>query len=191
MPDKTDVTQTGDTATEEQDQGQGNQNGDSTTDTEKRYTEAEVRKLMQSESDRRVTDALKKKEKEIADLKHAMELEKLSAEERKEAERKQREEELEEERKKLEADKLDYETIRHIADKKFEPALIEFVQPLGSMEERKKALTLFEKLVKTEVENRLKEMQKGSFPTEPQKKGSKYVDKRPKETVFDKAKKNL
>ncbi len=192
-PTKTAGTTTGAAAADDTGQSQQNQNGDAGNVTDKRYTEDDVKKLLQSEGDRRVTEALKKKDKELEELKRQMELEKLSAEERKEEERKQREKELEEERKKLEADKRDYETIKVIAERKLDPDLIELVKPVESLEDRKKALDLFDKLVKKEVDTRLKDLQTGSFPSDNKGKKpvSKYVNKVPEKTIFDRAREKI
>lgn len=156
------------------------------------YTDEEVRKLLQSESDRRVTEALKKKDKELEELKRQIELDKLSKEEREKEERRQREEALKKEKEALEAEKRDFETLKIIAERKLDPNVIELLKPLPSIEKRKEMLELFEKTVKTEVETRLKQMQRGSYPDDKNKpSGSKYVQKRPQKTVFDEAREKL
>lgn len=190
MPDDPSGTQAGATADTGADPNtQTDLNTGDTGTQQPKYTEDEMKKLLQTEADRRVTDAMKKKQKEIDELKHQMELQKLTDDERKEAEKKQQEEEIKKERELLEAEKTDFETLKVIADKKLNPELLNLVKPLKALDDRKKVFDLFEQEVKTEVESRLKAMQRDTFPT-PQK-GSKYIHKTPEKTPFDKVREKL
>jgi len=174
-----------------------NSGGAGTETTPKAKTEEEIRAELQKEyekmADKRVTDAIKKKEKEWAD-KAAKE--KMSAEERAQAEEKER---LAAQAKKdldLTIKGLKLDVVDAIAELKMDSGFrnliaVEDLASISDDEERKKALTarvknmkaLFDAEVKKEVEKLKVEFLKGSTPAT----GDKQTNDK---TAYDDAKKS-
>ena len=81
---------------------------------EKMYTQEEVDKLLQSEADKRVSEALKKQEKKLEERQR---LALMNEQEKYEYELKQREEALAERERKLALAEMKNETVKILADK--------------------------------------------------------------------------
>jgi len=183
------------TTTEEQGKDTAGSGADTSTETSKAKTEEEIRAELQKEyekmADKRVTDAIKKKEKEWAD-KAAKE--KMTEDERKQAEERER---LEAQAKKdfeLTIKGLRLDVVDAIAELGLDAGFrnliaVEDLANISDEEERKKKLTervkgmkaLFDAEVAKQVEKAKAEFLKGSTP----ETGSKKKD----ETKYDEAKK--
>lgn len=126
----------------------------------KTYTQEEVDALLQSEADRRVTEALKtaEKKKEAA-VKEAQRLAAMNEQEKYEYQLKQREAAIEEKEKQLALAENKNEASKILAEKGLAIALVDFVVAEDA-ETMKKNIDLLDKCfkesVKTEVEKRLK-----------------------------------
>lgn len=159
-------------------------------------SKVELEKQKQQEADRRVTEALKKKESEFAkkleDLEKKFEKQKMTEEERKKTEEAERIKALEEREKEIQKKELDLETVKLIAEKKLPSELLGAIESVTNLDGRKTLLESFETLLKTEVDKRIKDMEKGTFTA-----GSKgnidvsaYIRKGAK-SVFDEAREKL
>lgn len=133
-----------------------NENTQETTQEVKTYTQEEVDKLLQSEADRRVTDALnkqkKKYEKEIS-------LSKLTEEERVKAESEARIAELEEQLREFQKEKNKSELKTILASRGISAEFVDFLliddEPKAALENLDKFEKVFNNAVKAEVERRL------------------------------------
>lgn len=159
-------------------------------------SKVELEKQKQQEADRRVTEALKKKESEFAkkleDLEKKFEKQKMTEEERKKTEEAERIKALEEREKEVKKKELDLETTKLIAEKRLPTELLGTIEEITDLDKRKTLLENFETLLKTEVDKRIKEMEKGTFTSgsNGMLDVSKYVPKKSK-SVFDAVRENL
>jgi len=131
-----------------------------TTETEsKTYTQEELNSLIQSESDKRVTDAMKKASRKQTDaVKEAQRLATMNADERYKYELEQREKTITERESQLALSENKSACISILADKSIPVQLADFVVDTDAdvMQERIKTLDKYFKLaVKAEVEKRL------------------------------------
>ena len=132
----------------------------STTGTEtKTYTQEEVDALLQRESDKRVTEALKKAERKNADkVREAQKLAQMDSQQKYEYELEQREKAIEEKEKALALAENKNEASKILADKGLSLSLVDFVvaEDAETMNDRIKTLDkAFKESVKHEVEKRL------------------------------------
>jgi len=129
----------------------------------KTYTEDEVRELLQKEADRRVSEAYKKWRKEMEKLKKEFELSQLSEKERIEAEKRMKEEELKQKEMELKKKEVDLETTKYLAENQLPSSLLEIVEPIDDFEKRKAFIEMYKETLEKEVQNRIKELEKGTF----------------------------
>lgn len=132
----------------------------STTGTEtKTYTQEEVNMLLQRESDRRVSEALKKAEKKNAEkVKEAQKLAQMNENEKFQYELEQREKAIEEKEKALALAENKNEASKILADKGLSLSLVDFVvaEDAETMNSNIRLLDkAFKDSVKREVEKRL------------------------------------
>ncbi len=137
-----------------------NTNDSSTTGTEeKSYTQAEVDALLQQETDRRVSSALKKVERKNAEkVKEAQKLAQMNESEKYQYELEQREKAIVEKEKALALAENKNVANQILADKGLSLSLVDFVvaEDAETMNERIKVLDkAFKDSVKREVEKRL------------------------------------
>lgn len=137
-----------------------NTNDSSTTGTEeKTYTQAEVDALLQQETDRRVSSALKKVERKNAEkVKEAQKLAQMNESEKYQYELEQREKAIVEKEKALALAENKNVANQILADKGLSLSLVDFVvaEDAETMNERIKVLDkAFKDSVKREVEKRL------------------------------------
>lgn len=129
------------------------------TTTPKTYTEEEVQRLLQQETDRRVTSALKKQEaKNAAAVKEAQKLAKMNEAEKYEYELQQREAAIAAKEKELAMAENKNEASKILADKGLSLALVDFVvaEDADTMAANIKTLEqAFKQSVKAEVEKRM------------------------------------
>lgn len=142
----------------------GNEGGESG---EKTYTQAELDKMLQSETDKRVTEALKtakdKWSKEYAEKlenekKEAERLAKLSAEEREKAKFDKERKEFEDERAQFERDRLEMQVAKELANEGLDTAFASILMGADadtSMENIKTFKASFNKAVEAAVKARL------------------------------------
>lgn len=128
-------------------------------DTPKTYTQEEVDALLQQETDRRVTSALKKaEEKNNRKVREAEKLAAMNAQQRYEYELEQREAELNEKERRLTLAENTAEASKILGEKGLDQALVEFVVAEDADTMNSNIATLekaFKKSVKEEVEKRL------------------------------------
>lgn len=136
---------------------------------EKTYTQAELDKMLQSETDKRVTEALKtaqeKWSKEYAEKlenekKEAERLAKLSAEEREKAKFDKERKEFEDERAQFERDRLEMQVAKELANEGLDTEFASFLMDTDadtsiSMENIKTFKASFDKAVEAAVKARL------------------------------------
>lgn len=134
---------------------------------EKTYTQAELDKMLQSETDKRVTEALKtaqeKWSKEYAEKlenekKEAERLAKLSAEEREKAKFDKERKEFEDERAQFERDRLEMQVAKELANEGLDTAFASILMGAdadSSMENIKTFKASFDKAVEAAVKARL------------------------------------
>lgn len=134
---------------------------------EKTYTQAELDKMLQSETDKRVTEALKtaqeKWSKEYAEKlenekKEAERLAKLSAEEREKAKFDKERKEFEDERAQFERDRLEMQVAKELANEGLDTAFASILMGAdadSSMENIKTFKARFDKAVEAAVKARL------------------------------------
>lgn len=129
------------------------------TTSPKTYTEEEVQKLLQQETDRRVTSALKKQEKKNAEaVREAQKLAQMNETEKFQYELEQREAAIAAKEKELALMENKNEASKILADKGLSLALVDFVvaEDAETMNENIKTLeTAFKASVKAEVEKRM------------------------------------
>lgn len=142
----------------------GNEGGESG---EKTYTQAELDKMLQSETDKRVTEALKtaqeKWSKEYAEKlenekKEAERLAKLSAEEREKAKFDKERKAFEDERAQFERDRLEMQVAKELANEGLDTAFASILMGAdadSSMENIKTFKASFDKAVEAAVKARL------------------------------------
>lgn len=127
--------------------------------TPKTYTEEEVQKLLQQETDRRVTSALKKQEqKNQAAVREAQKLAQMNEAEKFQYQLEQREAAIAAKEKELALMENKNEASKILADKGLSLALVDFVvaEDAETMNENIKTLeTAFKASVKAEVEKRM------------------------------------
>ena len=137
----------------------GNENQEQETKEVKTYTQEEVDALLQQESDRRVSSALKKAEKKNQEkIREAEKLAKLSEQERFQYELEQREKKIAEKEKQMALMENKAEASKALNDRGISIALADFVvaEDADTMMENIKLLEEeFKKSVKAEVEKRL------------------------------------
>lgn len=123
------------------------------------YTKEEVEKLLQSEADRRVTEALKKQERKNAEkLRESEKLARMNESEKYEYQLSQREKAIEEKEKQLALAENKNEASKILAEKGLSLSLVDFVvaEDADEMDTRIKLLEkAFKASVKAEVERRL------------------------------------
>lgn len=128
-------------------------------ETPKTYTQEEVDALLQQETDRRVTSALKKaEEKNNRKVREAEKLAAMNAQQRYEYELEQREQQLIEKERRLTLAENTAEASKILGEKGLDQALVEFVvaEDADTMSANINALEkAFKKSVKEEVERRL------------------------------------
>lgn len=129
------------------------------TTTPKTFTEEEVQELLQRETDRRVTAALKKQERKNADaVREAQKLAKMNDEDRREYEYQQRVAALEAKEKEFALLENKNEASKILAEKGLSLALVDFIvaEDADTMAQNIKTLeTAFKASVKAEVEKRM------------------------------------
>lgn len=129
------------------------------TTTPKIFTEEEVQELLQRETDRRVTAALKKQERKNADaVREAQKLAKMNDEDRREYEYQQRVAALEAKEKEFALLENKNEASKILAEKGLSLALVDFIvaEDADTMAQNIKTLeTAFKASVKAEVEKRM------------------------------------
>lgn len=137
---------------------------------EVKQTEPEAKfneKDLNSYADKRVTEAIKKKEaefkKEVEKIKKELEMSKMSEKERLEEERKMREQELEEREREISERQLRIDTLEYFNEEKLSNVFLEIVEPIKDLEARKSAVKTMQKVIEQEVSARVKEMEKGSY----------------------------
>lgn len=130
-----------------------------TAEESKTYTQAEVDEMLQRETDRRVTSALKKAEAKQADkVREAEKLARMNAEEKFQYELEQREKAIEAKEKELALAENKNEASKILAEKGISLALVGFVvdESADAMNDKIKLLEAeFKKSVKAEIEKRL------------------------------------
>lgn len=132
---------------------------ETTSTTEKTYTQAEVEEMLQREADRRVTQALKKAEKKNADrVREAQKLAQMNEQEKYIYELEQREKAIAEKEKALALAENKNEASKILSEKGISLSLVDFVVAEDA-ETMKANITLLDKAfrasVKAEVEKRL------------------------------------
>lgn len=138
----------------------GTENTSVTENTEnKTYTQAEVDKLIQSEADKRVTDALKKADRKKADaIKEAQKLAAMNESEKYKYELDQREAAIADKEKQLALAENKNECAKILSDKDLPIGLVDFVVDVDADAMQTKIKTLdkyFKQAVKNEVDKRL------------------------------------
>lgn len=129
-----------------------------TETTPKTYTEEEVQALLQKETDRRVTSALKKQEKKNEAAREAQKLAQMNEQEKYEYQLKQREESIAAKERELALMENKNEASKILADKGLSLALVDFVvaEDADTMAANIKTLEeAFKASVKAEVEKRM------------------------------------
>ena len=131
-----------------------------TTEETKTYTADEVEALLQSEADRRVTSAMKKKEREIAALKKQIENEKtlsqLDEESRATAEKDMRIAELEGQLKDFQTAQTKNEVMKVLGARGLSAEFADMLDIGTDVEEAQKMIDSFDKLFKKEVAREVK-----------------------------------
>ena len=155
-------------------------------------TQKELNERLQKEADRRVTEAMKKWEKKLEEEKEKQaeelrkkEMEKMSQAERAAAELKEKQEKIAKKEAELKRKELDIETSNLLVEKNLPKELVSLFADVLDAEKRNAAIELIEVTVKKSVEERIKQMERGTFS--PETDISAYVRKRP-QTIFDKIK---
>lgn len=135
----------------------------------KTYSQEEVDKLLQAESDRRVTKALKKKEQEFQaklqeETSEAEKLASMSAEERAMAEFKKEKEAWEEEKKKFERERMQLEATKLLSSEGLPVTFVDYVVG-DTAEEVTENITTFKEEWKKALEDAVADKLKGRVPT--------------------------
>lgn len=135
--------------------------------TDKKYTDDDVKKLLQTEADRRVSEAQKKWQKQLDDMKKELELSKLTENERLEAEKKAKEEEITKREKEIARKELDFKTLEYLTEKKADKDLMKAVEGVAEFDERKKVIDYILKRVDEMTTERVKQLESGTFQQKP------------------------
>jgi len=135
--------------------------------TEKKYTDDDVKKLLQTEADRRVSEAQKKWQKQLDDMKKELELSKLSEQERLAAEKKAKEEEISKREQEIARKELDFKTLEYLTEKKADKDLMKAVEGVAEFDERKKVIDYILKRVDEMTTERVKQLESGTFQQKP------------------------
>ena len=135
--------------------------------TEKKYTDDDVKKLLQTEADRRVSEAQKKWQKQLDDMKKELELSKLTENERLEAEKKAKEEEITKREQEIARKELDFKTLEYLTEKKADKELMKAVEGVAEYDERKKVIDYILKRVDEMTTERVKQLESGTFQQKP------------------------
>ena len=138
----------------------------------KTYTDDEVKAMIQKEADRRVTEALKKKEEktkdEIAEAKkEALELAKLSEKERIERERQKEIDDFKKEKAEFQREKLKLEAQQDLVKKGLNPIYAEFLVK-DDAEKTLKNINAFDEQYRKDLEEGIKAKLKGKTPDKPE-----------------------
>lgn len=142
------------------------------TNVEKAFTQADFDKALQSETDKRVQQALKTaqekwqseyEEKLKSEKDEAARLAKMSAEERAEAEKQKEREKFENERKQYRQERLIFETGKQLAEKNLPPTFAEFLAQ-GDADTTKANIEAFEKEFNAAIQKGIEEQLKGKPP---------------------------
>lgn len=150
----------------------GAANGEETKSEGKTYTDEELQKLIQSESDKRVTQAMEssrtKWEKEYQEKlekekSEAEKLAKMSADERAKAKFEKEKQKLEEERAKFQKDQLELETIKELSKIGLDSEFSSFLMG-ESAETTNENIKLFKEKFDECVEKTVQERLKGKTP---------------------------
>lgn len=148
-----------------------NQEGQENQET-KTYTQEDFDKALQSETDKRVQQALKTAQdkwqkdyeaKVEAEKDEAARLAKMTTEERAKAEAEKEREKFERERKQYQREKLEFETGKQLADRKLSPKFASFLAQ-NDAETTKANLDAFEQAFSEAVQAGINEKLKGSPP---------------------------
>lgn len=121
------------------------------------YTQEQFEAALQAETDRRVTTALKKKEKEAAQrISQAEKLARMNEEEKREFELKQREEALAAKERELMVSANKVECLKILSDKKLPAELVDFVVS-DDADTMQHNIKLFERLINKAVSEQVRE----------------------------------
>lgn len=130
----------------------------------KTYTEEEVRKLLQQEGDRRVSEALKKSEKKIQErIEEAKKVAVMGEQEKFEYELKKKEEELQEREKALAIAENKSDGVLLLSEKKLPAEFISLVLSDDSSKMKEK-VNLLEKIFKNSVKEEVEKRIAGTSP---------------------------
>lgn len=171
-----------------EDAGAG-EGGESTPPTEpptggKTYTDEELQKLIQSESDKRVTQAMKtaeqkwqrEYEKKLEDEKsEAEKLAKMTADERAQAKFEKEKQEFEEERAKFQRDQLELETVKELGKQGLDVEFSSFLMGENA-ESTNENIKLFKEKFDSAVEKAVTDRLKGKTPKTTDKNTTISVD---------------
>lgn len=130
-------------------------------ETVKTYSEEEVLKLIQSESDKRVTQALAKQKK---DYEKKLSLSQLDGEAREKAEKDNRIAELEEKLKEFTLLQNKTEVVKVLSARGLNPAFADLVEIGESVEEAQQKIEALDKLFKAAVSDEVKKRLAGTTP---------------------------
>ncbi len=171
MSDEIQSTATGQTGGQaDQDQGvnnetQNNEGQNQQTENEKKTTF--TLEDLQKYADKRVTEAVKtnsvKFSKEIENLKKEIELSKLNEKEREVALKKQKEEEYNQKISELQKKEVNYETRLYIAEKGLDSELIESLDGVQTLEDRKKIIDKIIEVTDVRSNEKVGKLRTGSF----------------------------
>lgn len=128
---------------------------------QKTYTQDEVLKLLQSESDRRVTQALAKQQKKYE---KQLSLSNLDEAERTKAEKDMRIQELEEQLKEYTILQNKNEVIKVLTARNLNPAFADLIAIGDDLEEAQNRIASLDKLFKTAVQDEVKKRLAGGVP---------------------------
>lgn len=128
---------------------------------QKTYTQDEVLKLLQSESDRRVTQALAKQQKKYE---KQLSLSNLDEAERTKAEKDMRIQELEEQLKEFTILQNKNEVIKVLTARNLNPAFADLIAIGDDLEEAQNRIASLDKLFKTAVQDEVKKRLAGGVP---------------------------
>lgn len=165
--------------------GNGEENNPPDAKEGKTYTDEELQKLIQSESDKRVTQAMKtaelkwqkEYEKKLEDEKsEAEKLAKMTADERAKAKFEKEKQEFEEERIKFQRDQLELETVKELGKQGLDVEFSSFLMGENA-ESTNENIKLFKEKFDGAVEKAVTERLKGKTPKTTDKNTTISVDK--------------
>lgn len=168
-----------------EDTGTGSEANEETKSEGKTYTDEELQKLIQSESDKRVTQAMEssraKWEKEYQEKlekekSEAEKLAKMTADERAKAKFEKEKQEFEEERIKFQRDQLELETVKELGKQGLDVEFSSFLMGENA-ESTNKNIKLFKEKFDSAVEKAVTERLKGKTPKTTDKDTTISVDK--------------